>query len=99
MLLTSELRRHLSLHEVQTSLRDADPSSLPPAVIKTWHVFASRLLTAREVAVRLRVSTRTVYALCERGQLAHVRIMNAIRVASAELAAFISTQGCAKEHR
>jgi len=30
-----------------------------------------RLLTVREVAERLRVSTATVYALCKQGELAH----------------------------
>jgi excisionase family DNA binding protein len=38
------------------------------------------LLTVREVAALLRVSTRTVYKLCDEGHLAHVRIANAIRV-------------------
>jgi len=46
---------------------------------------ADRLLTVREVAAKLGVSTSTVYALCERGELAHVRVLNAIRVATAEL--------------
>ena len=38
-------------------------------------------LTVREVAARLRVSTATVYDLCESGGLTHVRVSNAIRVA------------------
>jgi len=58
--------------------------------------FADRLLTAREVAARLRVSTRTVYALCEQGKLAHVRIMNAIRVEPAALAALVAVRGNAR---
>ncbi|OGQ86528.1 MAG: hypothetical protein A2289_19150, partial [Deltaproteobacteria bacterium RIFOXYA12_FULL_58_15] len=37
------------------------------------------LLTVREVASLLRVCTATVYSLCERGELAHVRLSNAIR--------------------
>ena len=47
---------------------------------------AGRLLTVREVAERLAVSTATVYSLCERGELPHVRISNAIRIAPADLA-------------
>ena len=43
------------------------------------------LLTVREVAGYLRVSTATVYELCARGKLRHVRVLNAIRVASADL--------------
>ena len=48
-----------------------------------------RLLTLREVAKRLRVSRSTVYALCERGELPHVRISNAIRVAEGDLNVFL----------
>jgi excisionase family DNA binding protein len=47
------------------------------------------LLTVREVAARLRVSTATVYDLCESGGLAHVRVSNAIRVGEDDLRAFI----------
>ncbi len=45
-----------------------------------------RLLTVKEVAARLRVSTATVYALCERGDLAYVRVStHAIRVSEHDL--------------
>ena len=37
------------------------------------------LLTAREVAARLRVSPKTVYALAARRELPHVRVSNALR--------------------
>jgi excisionase family DNA binding protein len=39
-----------------------------------------RLLTIREVAGILRVCTATVYRMCARGELPHVRVSNAIRV-------------------
>jgi excisionase family DNA binding protein len=39
-----------------------------------------RLLTVREVAVLMAVSTATVYSLIERGDLFHVRVSNVIRV-------------------
>jgi len=48
------------------------------------------LLTVREVAKRLRVSTATVYALVERGELAHLRVSNAIRVRRADLEGYVS---------
>jgi excisionase family DNA binding protein len=41
---------------------------------------AGPLLTVREVAGVLRVSTATVYKLCARGELAHVRVLNLIRI-------------------
>ena len=50
---------------------------------------ALRLLKVGEVAELLGVSTATVYALCKRGALRHVRIANAIRVPEAALAAFL----------
>jgi len=47
------------------------------------------LLKVREVAERLGVSTATVYALCKRGVLQHVRVANAIRVPETALRAFL----------
>ncbi|MBE2252869.1 MAG: helix-turn-helix domain-containing protein [Myxococcus sp.] len=38
------------------------------------------VLTVREVAALLRVSTATVYAMVERGELEHFRVVNSIRV-------------------
>ena len=48
----------------------------------------ARLLTVREVAERLAVCTATVYALCERGDIQHLRVSNAIRVNPDDLEAF-----------
>jgi excisionase family DNA binding protein len=49
-----------------------------------------RLLTVKEAAARLRTSTATVYGLCERGQLAYVRLStHAIRIAEPDLSAFV----------
>jgi excisionase family DNA binding protein len=43
------------------------------------------MLTVREVAAKLRVSTATVYKLCARGEVEHVRVLNAIRIPSVSL--------------
>jgi excisionase family DNA binding protein len=40
----------------------------------------TEFLTVREVATRLKVSTATVYAMVERGELEHVRVSNSIRI-------------------
>jgi excisionase family DNA binding protein len=53
---------------------------------------AGRLPTVREAAERLAVSTFTVYGLCDRGELPHVRVSNAIRIAPADLAALLAGQ-------
>ena len=50
------------------------------------------LLTVRDVAARLGVCAATVYRLVGEGQLAHVRVLNAIRVAPRDLGAFIEAQ-------
>ncbi len=50
------------------------------------------LLSVREVGRRLGVTTATVYKLAERGELPHIRISNAIRVAPADLAAYIASR-------
>src|SRR6266849_2025349 len=47
------------------------------------------LFTVRQVAQRLGVCTATVYRLCDQGQLRHVRVLHAIRVAPIDLATFI----------
>jgi len=49
-----------------------------------------RLLSAPQVAELLGVSTATVYRLCERGELAHLRVSCAIRVDPAALTAFMT---------
>jgi excisionase family DNA binding protein len=46
---------------------------------------AERLLSVREVAARLGVCTSTIYNLCREGKLLHVRVSNAIRVATKAL--------------
>ncbi len=58
---------------------------LPESV--TAGALPERMLTVREAARRLEVSTATVYKLCTRGELAHVRLLNAIRIAPDALAA------------
>jgi excisionase family DNA binding protein len=45
-----------------------------------------RYLTVREAAAVLKVCTATVYKLCERGELPHLRVSNAIRVLASDLA-------------
>jgi excisionase family DNA binding protein len=50
------------------------------------------LLTVRDVAAQLGVCTATVYQLVGDGQLPHVRVLSAIRVAPRDLAAFVEGQ-------
>jgi excisionase family DNA binding protein len=48
------------------------------------------LLSVRDVAARLGLCTATAYRLVSEGRLAHVRVLNAIRVAPRDLDAFIA---------
>jgi excisionase family DNA binding protein len=50
------------------------------------------LLSVRQVAERLGVSTAAVYKLCDRGELLHVRVLNVIRVVPEDLAAFVGAR-------
>lgn len=63
------------------------PRLAPPA-----RVF-DNVLTVREVAARLKVTTATVYALLERGDLPHFRIGAVMRVRRADLEAFMAKDG------
>jgi excisionase family DNA binding protein len=49
------------------------------------HTEIAQLLTVREVAERLRVSTATVYRMCASGLLASVRVLNSIRISAADV--------------
>lgn len=53
---------------------------------------ADDVLTVREVAGLLKVSTATVYAMVERGELEHFRVSNSIRVRRAVVES-LSTRG------
>ncbi|HTS81482.1 MAG TPA: helix-turn-helix domain-containing protein [Myxococcaceae bacterium] len=50
------------------------------------------LLSVHEVASLLRVHPSTVYGLCERGQLVHIRVSNAIRIAAEDVRAFLRSR-------
>jgi excisionase family DNA binding protein len=52
-------------------------------------VVGDDLLSVKDVAASLGVSRCTVYRLCERGELPHLRISNAIRVRPSDLRHFI----------
>jgi excisionase family DNA binding protein len=69
------------LHSVSPLARFRSPFAAP-----VLHDF----LTVRQVAARLKVSTATVYKLCARAELAHVRVLGTIRIAPDALAAFSS---------
>jgi excisionase family DNA binding protein len=49
----------------------------------------SPLLSVRQVAEVLGVCPATVYKLCDRGQLPHCRVLNAIRFAPRDLKKFL----------
>jgi excisionase family DNA binding protein len=53
----------------------------------------ARLLTAREVAGRLALSSSTVHNLCARGRLHFVRIGATLRIDPASVEAFIASGG------
>jgi excisionase family DNA binding protein len=79
----------LGLHR---TLRSGTPAG-PEARLQGLSSFLPALLSVREAAERLRVSSATVYALRERGELRHVRVSNAIRLQVEDLEDFIRRAG------
>jgi excisionase family DNA binding protein len=63
-----------------------------PADLQVLWGGRDRLLKVAEVAEHLGVSNATVYGRCERGELPHVWIVNAIRIRPADLQAFLEQQ-------
>jgi excisionase family DNA binding protein len=49
-------------------------------------------LTVKQVAQVLKVCEATVYKLCARGELGHIRVSNAVRVSQAQLREFLRTR-------
>lgn len=86
-------RGPLSATQSQPNLAGFARPVLPPAPRLVSGGNFKPLLTVGEVARLLNVSRATVYALCERGELEHVRLSNAIRVAPAALEALVAQGG------
>jgi excisionase family DNA binding protein len=58
---------------------------------KDRHVGVQRgaLLSVADVARKLRVSEATIYKLCARGSLPHIRILNTVRIAPEDVDASV----------
>ena len=91
----SQRAQGLSAPAVSAAVRDSPPFagsfSTPIHALKVIST-PRALLSVREVARQLGLSTATVYKLCERGELAHARVSNAVRVAPGDLEAFIAAR-------
>jgi excisionase family DNA binding protein len=66
------------------------PASRMPSGDTSPLLQVSSLMTVRQVARVLRVCTATVYRLCERGDLPHVRVSNAVRISAQHLASYLT---------
>ena len=97
-----------SLHDGHAATGGSVPTSptvtedFGPPVVRTpmaGPVRIGSLLTVKQVAARLGVSAATVYGLCERRELHHVRVANAIRVSPDALEAFLRTIAAAPPER
>jgi excisionase family DNA binding protein len=62
------------------------------ATLRSLDGSKGHLLSVRVTAGRLGVSTATVYKLVVEGRLPHVRVSNTIRIAPADLDAYVARQ-------
>jgi excisionase family DNA binding protein len=74
---------------------DSPASATTPTLADLAGLYAdgSGLLTVKEIAQQLGVCAATIYRLCDRGLLPHVRILNSIRIRSGDLAALLKNAG------
>ena len=71
-------------------LGDFRPTFNAPVMQENVTIGADSLLTVKEAARRLKVSTATVYALCGSGRLTYVRIStHSIRIRRTDMAQFV----------
>jgi len=74
-----------------------DPAAAPPKPeverIELPTALQRVLLNVRQVAALLKVSTATIYALVNSSTLRHCRVLNSIRIAPADLEAFLARFG------
>ena len=78
------------------------PKDFGPPVVRrpiAGPIRIGSLLTVKQVAARLGVSAATVYGLCERRELHHVRVANAIRVSPDALEGFLRAMAAAPPKR
>jgi len=86
-----------SLQAVPTLPKNFGPPSV--RTLMAGPIRIGSLLTVKHVAAGLGVSAATVYGLCERRELHHVRVANAIRVSPDALEAFLRTVAAAPPRR
>jgi len=55
-------------------------------------VACAALLSVRQVAQLLGVSTAVVYRICERGELSHLRVSQTIRIRLIDFVAYVERQ-------
>ncbi len=73
-----------------TTLVSAVSQETPAKRRRLAPVAADVFLTVRDVAALLKVSTATVYKLCDHGELPHARVLNSIRLTRASVDAYLA---------
>ena len=78
--------------QADASLNRAVGCAGRPKTARRVPLMSPSLLTVREVATRLAVHPSTVYGLCDRGDLEHARVSNAIRIRADAVEAFLGSR-------
>jgi excisionase family DNA binding protein len=89
----SDASRHFTFRTVTSSAGSPNVSTRPgnhaQFAALVLQGFSQKLVSPREAAALLCVNRETIYRLCARGELAHVRVGSALRV---DLVEYLATQ-------
>jgi excisionase family DNA binding protein len=91
---TTTIYGHLDVDDLRAALEklpQLGPNWVQCLGSKHFSARGSRetLLSVRQVARLLHVSTATIYRLCEAGEFTHLRVSHAVRIAPGDLVAYL----------
>ena len=84
--------RMAAIGPISAALKGPHGRQAPPRNCQDASACPPTLLSVRDVANSLRVHRSRVYSLCSRGELAHVRVSNAVRIRADAVEEFLKSR-------